>query len=170
METKFEATYVRDEKFAKEFYSYYAYKRPVGIFVTIVCIVVIAYGIIDILSADYYFAALSIVLGVYVLGLRAIRVKNAIKVSLERDKETNHGNFVELTNTVTENSIFIKTSINEGITEYAMSSVKKLCRSKNYIYLVTEAKLVIVFDINAFSVGTPEEFVEFIRSKGIKTQ
>ena len=38
METKIEAAYVRDEKFAKEYFSYHSYKRPSGIIITVICI------------------------------------------------------------------------------------------------------------------------------------
>jgi hypothetical protein len=108
------------------------------------------------------------VLGIYQLILRVIRVKKSIKISIERDKESNHGSFVTVQNLVTENSIVVKSSSNETGTEYEMSCIEKAYRSKNYIYLITKAKLAIVFDVNNFSKGTPEELVEFIRQKGIK--
>ena len=71
-------------------------------------------------------------------------------------------------NLVTENSIIVKSSLNEAGTEYELSYIEKAYRSKNYNYLITKAKLAIVFDINHFSKGTPEELVEFISQKGIK--
>ena len=113
-------------------------------------------------------AIIAIVLGIYLFVLRVVRVKKSIKISLERDKESNHGNFVSVQNLVTENSIIVKSSTNESGTEFEMSCIEKAYRSKNYIYLITKAKLAIVFDINNFSKGTPEELIEFIRQKGIK--
>lgn len=168
METRIEATYVRDEKFAKEFYSYHAYKRLAGIIITIICIWAIAVGIINVVAMQYYLAAISIALGVYILVLRAIRVKKSIKLSLERDKESNHGNFVTVQNIVTDNLILVKSSPNEAGTEYEISCIVKAYRSKNYIYLVSRAKLVFVFDVNNFSKGTPEELIELVRQKGVK--
>ena len=168
METKIESTYVRDEKFAKEYFSYHSYKRPSGIVITVICILAIVSGVINVFANNEYLAIISIVLGIYLLILRVIRVKKSIKISLERDKESNHGSFVTVQNLVTENSIVVKSSLNETGTEYEMSCIEKAYRSKNYIYLITKAKLAIVFDINKFSKGTPEELVEFIRQKGIK--
>ena len=168
METKIEATYVRDEKFAKEYFSYYSYRRPSGIIITVICILAIVSGLINVFAYSYYPAIISIALGTYLLVLRGIRVKKSIKITLERDKESNHGNFVSLQNLVTENSIVVISSLNESGTEYEMSCIEKAHRSKNYIYLITKAKLVIVFDINNFSKGTPEELIAFIRQKGIK--
>lgn len=168
METKIEAGYVRDEKFAKEFYSYHAYKRPAGIIVTIICILAIVSGVINVIAMQEYWAIVSIVLGVYIFVLRAVRVRKSMKISLDRDKEGNHGNCVSLQNLVTEHSILVKSSLNEAGTEYEISCLTKAYRSKNYIYLVTKAKLVIVFDINDFSKGTPKDLIEFIRGKGIK--
>ncbi len=113
-------------------------------------------------------AVISIVFGIYLFVLRFVRVKKGIKIFLDRDKEGNHGNFVSVQNLVTENSIVIKSSLNESGTEYEISCIDKAYRSKNYIYLITKAKSAIVFDINNFSKGTPEELAEFIRQKGIK--
>lgn len=168
METKIESSYVRDEKFAKEFYSYHIYNSPAGIVITVICILAIVSGIINVIAMQHYLAIISIVLGVFLLALRAIRVNKGMKLSLARDKESNHGNFVSVQNLVTEHSIVIKSSLNETGTEYEMSCIEKAYRSRNYIYLLTKAKLVIVFDINHFSKGTPEELMEFIRGKGIK--
>ena len=168
METKIESAYIRDEKFAKEFFSYHSYKRPSGIIITVICVLAIVSGIVNVFAYNNYLAIIAIVLGIYLLVLRVVRVKQSIKISLERDKECNHGNFVSVQNLVTENSIIVKSSTNESGTEYEMSCIEKVYRSKNYIYLITKAKLAIVFDVNNFSKGTPEELIEFIRQKGIK--
>ena len=168
METKIEAAYVRDEKFAKEYFSYHSYKRPSGIIITVICILLVVSGIINVFAYKDYLAITAIVLGIYLFVLRVVRVKKSIKISLERDKESNHGNFVSVQNFVTENSIIVKSSTNESGTEFEMSCIKKAYRSKNYIYLITKAKWAIVFDINKFSKGTPDELVEFVRQKGIK--
>ncbi len=166
METKIEAGYVRDKKFAKEFYSYHTYKRPAGIILTIAFILAIISGIINIIAMQQAIDAAFLV--VCIIVLRAVRIKKSVKISLARDKEGNHGNYVSLQNIVTEKSILVKSSLNQLGTEYEISCLRKGYRSKNYIYLVTKAKLVIIFDINAFSTGTPEELIEFLRSKGIK--
>ena len=170
METKIESTYVRDEKFAKEFFSYHSYMRPSGIIITVICILAIVSGVINVFANNEYLAIISIVLGIYLLILRVIRVKKSIKISLERDKESNHGSFVSVQNLVTENSIVVKSSSNETGTEYEMSCIKEAYRSKNYIYLITKAKLAIVFDVNNFSKGTPEELIEFMNQRGIKVK
>lgn len=170
METKIESTYVRDEKFVKEYFSYHSYKRPSGIIITVICILAIVSGVINVFANNKYLAIISIVLGIYLLILRVIRVKKSIKISLERDKESNHGSFVSVQNFVTENSIVVKSSSNETGTEYEMSCIEKAYRSKNYIYLITKAKLAIVFDVNNFSKGTPEELIEFMSQKGIKVK
>ena len=170
METKIESTYVRDEKFTKEFFSYHSYKRPLGIIITVICIFAIVSGVINVFANNEYLAIISILLGIYLFILRVIRVKKSIKISLERDKESNHGSFVSVQNLVTENSIVVKSSSNETGTEYEMSCIEKAYRSKNYIYLITKAKLAIVFDVNNFSKGTPEELIEFMNQKGIKVK
>ena len=168
METKIESAYIRNEKFAKEYFSYHAYKQPSGIIITVICIFAIVSGVINVFAYNEYLAIFAIVLGIYLFVLRIIRVKKSIKISLERDKESNHGNFVSVQNLVTENSVVVKSSLNESGTEYEMSCIEKAYRSKNYIYLITKAKLAIVFDVNNFSKGTPEELIDFIRQKGIK--
>lgn len=168
MESKIEAGYIRDENFAKEFYSYHGYKRPAGIVLTVICILAIVSGVINVIAMQQYLAIVSIVLGIYILVLRVIRIKKSIKISLDRDKEGNRGNCVVLQNLVMENSIVVKSSLNEAGTEYEISCIERAYRSQNYIYLVTKSKLVIVFDINRFTKGTPEDLIAFIRQKGIR--
>ena len=162
-----ESTYVRDEKFAKEFISYHSYNRPSGIIYTVFCILAIVSGVINAFATNEYLAIISIAFGIYMLVLRVIRVKRNIKKFLERDKESNHGSFISIQILVTENLIILKASSNESM-EYEMSCIEKAYRSKNYIYLLTKAKIAIAFDINNFSKGTPEELVEFISQRGIK--
>lgn len=168
METKFEASYLRDEKFTKEFFYYYSYKRPVGILLTVFCILALVSGIVGIVISKEYFNIITVMLSIYILVFRAVRINKSIKITIQRDKESNHGNLLSVQNLVTENSITVKSSLNNDGVEYSLSDITKAYRSKNYIYLVSKAKLTFAFDINNFSKGTPEEFVEFIRQKGIK--
>ena len=169
METKFEGGYIRDEKFAKEYYSYHSYKTPGGIIITVVCIWAIITGII-LTAMQQYLSIINIVLGLYIFLLRYFRTKKIIKLSLERDRESNHGNVVSVQNFVTDEAITVISSNNESGTEFEMSCISKLYSSKNYIYLITKAKLAIVFDKNNFTKGSKEDLIEFIRSKGIKVK
>ena len=167
METLFEGSYIRNKDFAKEFFNYHAYRRPLGIFITVIGIWAIVTGIMCVIGQQYW-AIFSIVLGVYLFILREIRTRKSIKLMLERDKEGNHGNVVSVQNLVTENAVI--SSINKVGTEYELSCIERAYHSKNYIYLATKAKLVIVFDIHNFSKGSPEELIEFISMKGIKVK
>jgi hypothetical protein len=169
METKFEGGYIRNEKFAKEYYFYHAYKNTAGIFITVACACAVLIGII-LTAMQQYLAIIDIVLGLYILLLRYFRTKKIIKLSLERDRESNHGNVVSVQNLVTDEAITVISSNNTAGTEFEMSCITKLYSSKNYIYLITKAKLAIVFDKNNFSKGSKEELIEFIRSKGIKVK
>ena len=168
METKIEGGYTRDERFAKEFFSYYSYKTPAGIAVTVICIAAIAVGLINIIAAQEYLSFISVALGIFLLILRCVRVKRTAKIMLDRDKEGNHGNYVVLQNLVTENCIVVKTSLNEAGLEYDMSCIVKVQRSRNYVYLTTKSRLAIVFDVKEFSKGTLEELIELMRDRGAK--
>ena len=151
METKIEGGYIRDEKFTKEFVYYHNYKSPVGIIVTTFCTLAITIGIL-LTALQQYLAIIDIVLGLYILLLRYFRTKKIIKLSLERDRESNHGNVVSVQNLVTDEAITVISSNNEAGTEFEMSCITKLYSSKNYIYMITKAKLAIVFDKNNFSI------------------
>jgi hypothetical protein len=54
--------------------------------------------------------------------------------------------------------------------EYELTRIEKVYRSKHYIYLLTKAQVVIAFDVDQFSKGTPEELIELMRQKGIKVK
>lgn len=47
----------------------------------------------------------------------------------------------------------------------ALNDIKKINVSKNLILLRSSAKLVYIFPKEHFTKGTPEEFIEFIKSK-----
>ncbi len=168
METKIEGGYVRDEMFAKEYFSFHTYRQPLGIVLTVICVLAIISGLINVIALQQYWGVFNIALGIFFFVLRGARVKKNVRIFLERDKEGNRGHIISVQNFVTENAIVVKSSLNEARTEYEMSRIEKVYRSKHYIYLLTKAQVVIVFDINGFSKGTPEELIEWMRQKGIK--
>ena len=174
METIIEGGYLRDEAFAKDFFTYHTYKSPSGIILTVIGILGIIIGVMELVvsltsSLDYY-SFVYIVLGVYILGVRVILVNKNKKISISRDKENNNGNFVYIKSLVSENSITVITPNNVDVTVYELSCITKAYSYKNYIFLLTKAKQVIVFDINEFTKGSKEELADLLRRKEIKVK
>ena len=87
---------------------------------------------------------------------------------IKRDIEM-HGKPIEVSVAVSDECI--KQTQSTG-SEFTLKyiDVKKVVKTKKYIYLQSKAKLLYSFKIDSFSVGSVEEFLKFLSDKGIKVK
>ncbi|MBR2715543.1 MAG: YcxB family protein [Ruminococcus sp.] len=57
-----------------------------------------------------------------------------------------------------------------GTNEVAYNNVRRAIQTENLIFLQTKANLLYVFLKDGFTLGTAEEFIAFLKSKGIKVK
>ena len=57
-----------------------------------------------------------------------------------------------------------------GADTVEFNKIKNAIQTKNYILLRSKANLIYIFCKDTFTVGTKEEFVSFLRAKGIKVK
>ncbi len=165
METLFENSYIRDREWAKAVYGYITFRRPVMIAFNIyflLCIVCDVVGLIIVKNVNMYLCIIPIMFEF----LQVLSYAQNIKITLNRDLEA-HGKHIEVRTSVTDECLTIVQSTGSEI-RLNYADVKKAIQTKKYIYLQTKAKLLCTFKKDGFSVGKEEDFLEFLKNKGIK--
>ncbi|MCL2822330.1 MAG: hypothetical protein FWD86_03960 [Firmicutes bacterium] len=91
--------------------------------------------------------------------------KKLAKLSYSRICEQNNGH--ELTQVVQFfcGKILVKNDATQSNSSYSYLLIQKISGSKNYVTLTTKAGLTITVDKSRFSVGSPNELIEFIKQK-----
>ena len=165
METLFENRYIKNREWAKDVFGYINFRRPLIIVFDIYFFLYIVIGIIDII-VDKNIDVYSFILPIVWIFLQVfIYVKN-VNVTLKRDLEI-HGKPIEVTVIVTDEKITtVQSTGSEIYLNY--TDVKKAFQTKKYIYLQTKSNLLCSFKKDGFSFGNKEDFLEFLRNKGIK--
>lgn len=172
-EILFENRHVRDKDTLKEMYSYECFKKPAKIVIfALLAFFVMLYVGVSIWEYVYY--------GIWLMEnwifvpyliipiLEFLRYKVSVKTTLKRDLEM-CGKEFEAQFKVTSDSI-IGEGMNGGVTETGFDKIKSAAQTKNLIVLRSKANLLFVFCKDGFSIGTKEDFVQFLKNKGIKVR
>ena len=172
-EILFENSHVRDKATVKEMYGYEYFKKPrqIVIFALLAFFVILYVGFsiweyvcFGIWSMSYWI----IVLYLLVPTVEFLLYKVSVKTMLKRDLEM-CGKEFEAKFKLTSDSI-IGEGMNGGVTETGFDKIKSSVQTKNLIVLRSKANLLFVFRKDGFSIGTKEDFVDFLKNKGIKVR
>ncbi len=101
-------------------------------------------------------------------GYIAVLYAKSVKSIIKRDLEV-HSKPIEITVVVTDEAI---KQINSTGSETALNygDIKKVVKTKKYIYLISKTNMYYTFKRDSFSVGDEKEFIGFLKSKGIKAK
>ena len=91
-----------------------------------------------------------------------------VKTTLKRDIEL-FGKPLSGVTKVTCDSIITEAEF-AGNTETGLDKIKCAHQTKNLILVRTKARLIFIFRKDGFSIGTKEDFVAFLKNKGIKVR
>ena len=170
MEPLFELRYTKDPNktdYSKEMYRRVFFNLPffaIVAFVALTLLVsVIAYGF-DTMACYLIFVVL------FFIAVRIFTYLRAVKLMHKRYIEFYGDVISDVVVTVTSEAIRFSSSITEKDIELKFSSVKKTYRTKRMLLFLTEAKMIYNLRLDAFTKGTPEEFMLFLNSKGIKVK
>ena len=164
-EPLFKNSFVRDEKTIKEFYKHNYLTA------THFKIVYIGYTVLilfSLLTYDISLFAFYLVLGIVMALVFLFSYLQKVKILIARDKETSNGKDL-----IVEISVFedrIEHIILETKNTLHFDNIRNVEQTKNYIYVMTNAKLAYIFKKDSFTLGNAEKFIEFLKSKGIKVQ
>ena len=170
MEVYFEGEFEYNEVNVKEVHRYYAFRAlpNSGLLVFAVFLLCIQIWLISDVGIDMtQLGTLLIILSIpLIIIFKYIR---SVNVLLARNRETYGEQMVKMYMSVSEDAIFLKSSVGvEGRVEF--SSVNRVVLTKNLIILRTKAKQHVTFHKDHFAKGTSEEFVAFLKSKGLKVK
>ena len=166
MEVLFENNHERTPEVTKEIYRFTCFKRPVHIVIYIILGIVALWNIV---AAFWFwdFTFTPIAYAFLFLLIQFIIYQRSVSVAIARDREQYGPEPLRVNTVVTEEGIQCTYGENKANT-IALSNIKKVYKTKNLIMLLTKARLLLVYDKNKFTVGTTDEFLQYLRSKGLK--
>ena len=165
MEILFKNSFVKTEEWIKECNKFSFFRRPIFIVLHLLSVLTLCFGIYKLLFLriiDILFLFIPI-LWFFVIFVLYLKTN---KITLKRNREI-YGNNCEVVSDVTQAGI---KQIHSNGTQYQIyyDTIKRCYLTKNYIFLHSKANILYTFRKNGFSVGNEEDFLRFLRSKGIK--
>ena len=165
MDILFENKYQRTETIYKEMYQYLCFKTPMRIFFDIIIGLSFILNIFFIISGEYYTISVLFFVPIF-FGIQFYQYFKAVKLSIKRQAEISSKDDVFIDIIITDTEILSKASTGAE-TKTSLSKIKKLIKTKNLIMLQTEAKLIYIFHKDAFTTGSANEFLTFLKTKGL---
>jgi hypothetical protein len=168
-EPLFKNSFVRDEQTIKTlFISHYLKSKLIKV-VGAIYFVLLINAFISLAIYQYSDAlGFLIVYGLIFCSIVFARYKQDVKLFLRRDKELAGERESRVIETVFEDKIEHEFCGNTQILDY--SNVAYVVNLQEYVHIVTKAKYVYIFKKDSFTLGNAEDFIEFLKSKGIKVQ
>ena len=167
-EIRFVNEYTRDEGCTKEIYKFWFFKRPLirilfWYFASMELLALVNILFNPIWSTEW------ILVGSYFFifcGLMYFAYRAQVRAVVKRDRELAAGRELVCTTEISDSEITIfaldsKQTLSFDIMKYAFLT-------KSYIVLVTRAKHMIIFKKDGFAKGSCDEFVAYLKARGIK--
>ncbi len=167
MQPLFENRYTHDEEWAKDLFRWMYFRRPILWICYALFALVFALGVYDWIVWGRVNLLLLIYPPVFVamiMVLASVRRRMTMKREVEM-----YGAPVETTLWVTDDEITAKQS---NGTEYRLryTDIKKVIQTARYVFLKSKTQVVYSFKKDGFTVGNADEFIEFLKSKGIRVK
>ncbi|MBR3845796.1 MAG: YcxB family protein [Clostridia bacterium] len=171
-EPLFKNRFVRDENSIKEMYRNVFFSltrlRPLIIFAAIISLFLLLSHIFK----DSFGKPTPIYICIFVLiGLVAgtvINYRRSVKISVQREKELDSNGHIAQELSVFDDRITLQARGNTLSIQF--ENIKCFIITNNYIYVVSKGQIWYDLKKDSFTLGSAEEFIEFLRSKGIKEQ
>jgi len=172
MDILFENQYTRTKESNKEIYLYYYFKRPKLLAIHIpIAIITILCVISLFIPSQFPFEFSTVILIIMCLSIYAItiiRYSRTAEINYKRDLETNNGEPIDIKMIVTSDGIDACRANPDSKSHVSFQSIREIMKTQNYYVLLTEARLIIAFKKDGFVYGTPDEFLEFLKSRWTK--
>ena len=167
MEVLFENQYTHTEEYYNEFFGYFHFKRPsfiaINILFFMIFIMALRYMVLWGEFRSYWFMPFPLVC--FVSMWSYFRGKNMRR---KQELAICNGNPPESRFEITEDGIDAY-YISSGVKNHVdFSQIRKVIKTKSFYFLITKLKLAYVIKKDGFTKGTPEEFLLFLREKGLK--
>ena len=165
MEPLFENTHTQDKSFYKEIYGYFYLRRPVAIgFYVFSAVGFLIHLPLAISGRDQSIGFMALAIALPLINL--ILYFRHIRLSARRNNEIS-SEPISVSTFVHENSLEL-TASNGSTINIELSKIRSAVQTKNYIVLRSDARLLYSFHKDGFTKGTKEDFLAFLKGKGIK--
>ncbi len=168
MDVLFENKYTRDKQWAKNFYGYIFFRRPLMMFLYISYATGLVANIIMMIISGEFELHSGAVIMLFCFFIIIVRYCQCVNLEMKRCMEM-YGKPVDVVICVTEDKITTKTSTGSEV-DMLFENVKKVINTKNYIYLQTQTKLLLCLKKDSFTLGSSDAFKEFLKSKGFRVK
>lgn len=163
MDILFKNKYARNKEIVKELYRYQYFQRGFFMFFnTLICLSVLANIVIILLGV--LSAISNLILGLLLLFYPVFCYFTQVKMLLKRDKEI-FGKEPEIEVIITDE--YMKDANNEKTAPIEFDKIKVVKQTKNLILIRTKARLIYILPKDTFTVGSKDEFIDFLRKKGV---
>lgn len=167
MENCFISTYVRNKERIKDLFRWYVYGRRWVIAVhSVLGAALILNSVCAIFDRSISMLITNVILLAVVELLRLRNYQTAVKLTLQRDLESNQGQPVQLTVTVRDDIIHVEDASGQGH-DVPLSQMKWAVKTKKMVVIRTKAKVLFQLPNDTFTQGTPEGLIAYLRAKGI---
>ncbi len=172
-EPLFKNSFVRDKNVLKAIYKNHYFKSPLFILFCVAYSMSI-FSMTVTMRPFYSWSEISIYyviwlfLGILFFSLLLFRYRQSVKISAMRDRELSNGRDFLVELNVFDDRIELIHFENKQTLHYA--DVKYASNLKEYINIITKAKYVYTFKKDSFTLGTSDEFIDFLKEKGIIVQ
>ena len=165
MDTLFENSFVRDKQLAKEIYGYYYFQRKWRIVCYVVIILSFLGNVWFAINGNTLSWSVVVFVPLFIL-LQIYGYFRNVSTMVKRDMEV-HGKAITVETVVTD-AYIQQTASTGAVNKLEYDSVKKVTRTRNLIMLHSKARLIYIFRKDTFQKGTADEFITFLKGKGIK--
>jgi hypothetical protein len=173
----FEVHVKTSEKSVKDASNFVFWRLPVRKISFIVLLALYGLLLLIAVATDiFYFHSLNfytILLAAFIVILVLIRVLGAdaqAKTLQKRTLEMNGGQYPEIVWRMEDGMLSMENLTSGNSVQPYRPSVKAVYDTVETVYLFTETKVVMDFPKNSFTKGTPEEFMDYYRSQGVKVR
>lgn len=166
MEILFENRYVQAEDWAKECYRYAQLFSPMLISLLAFVVLGSLGGLVNYFvfsTVDFMFFVLPLLL----LLFGVVYFKASAGLVLKRNAE--YGIIVEVVSVITQEAIQISSSDKSQI-QLRYENIRGVVQTKHFILLRSKANVFYALKTDAFSIGCAEDFLAFLKSKGLKVR
>ncbi len=166
MDILFKNTHTRTKELTKEMYRYFYFQRTSTIVVfVLLSLSFLANAVSGILGYSY---SIVVLVGVPLLILsRIFFCAYQVNTMRKRDREMSEQD-IEVETMVTNE--YVQNTALGSTAKIGLDKIKYATRTKNLILLHTKANLIYIFRKDTFTVGSYDQFMAFLKSKGIKVK
>ena len=167
MDILFENSHVRNREVAKEIYGYYYFRRRINIFAYLLLGLGFIANLLDLIVYGSCDVTIFILIP-FVALLPVFCYISQVRAMVNRDKEL-CGKEIEVRLVVTESAMEYSASTG-ALCKVGLDRIRSAVQTKNLILLRSRSNILYIFRKDGFTVGRKEDFIAFLKGRGIKVR